>query len=89
MLKKEQRRAKLRVLDVNLSFCDFCSSCLRFILKLAVVSFLLEELNVVVLAIEPSLMCYVVGRTNGAPSMTALEAAFVVRSPVNGDLKRG
>jgi len=46
-------------------------------------------LNVVVLAVEPSLMCYVVGWTNGAPSMTALEAAFVVWSPVNGHLKGG
>lgn len=57
-------------------------------LELAVVSFHLEELHVVVLAVEPSLMSYVVGRADGAAPMAALEAAFMVRCPINCDLQR-
>lgn len=60
---------------------------LRFGLELAVVALLLEELIVMVLAVEPTLVCNVVGRANSAAPMTALEAGFVVRSSINLDLE--
>ncbi|KAJ0078164.1 hypothetical protein Patl1_37372 [Pistacia atlantica] len=56
------------------------------ILKLAVVSFLLEELNVVMLAIEFSLVCYVVRWADCAPSMAAFEAAPVICSSIYRNL---
>lgn len=59
-----------------------------FILELAVVSLLLDELGVVVLAVEPPLMSNVVGRTYRATSMAALEAALVVRCSVDRDLTK-
>ncbi|MQM03487.1 hypothetical protein Taro_036264 [Colocasia esculenta] len=51
----------------------------RATFKLTEVSFLLDELDVVVFAVELSLMCYVVGWADGATSMRALEAAPVMR----------
>lgn len=51
-------------------------------LKLAQVALFLDKLDVVVLAVESSLMRNVVRRADRTPSMAALETALVVRSPV-------
>jgi len=55
-------------------------------LKLAVVPFLLEELDVVVLAVELSFMCNIVWWAYGATSMGAFEAASMVWCPINRNL---
>lgn len=52
-------------------------------LKLAQVSLLLDELGVVVLAVEPALMCNVVRWADCTPSMCAFETHLVVRSSVH------
>lgn len=57
-------------------------------LKLAVVPFLLEELDVVVLAVELSFMCNIVWWAYGATSMGAFEAASMVWCPINRNLLR-
>lgn len=56
------------------------------ILKLAEVSLLFDQLNVVVLAVELPLVRNVVRRADGASSMAALEAALVIHSVVDSNL---
>ena len=51
-------------------------------LKLAQVALFLDKLDVVVLAVESSLMRNIVRRADRTPSMAALETALVVRSPI-------
>ena len=58
-------------------------------LELAQVALLLDELEVVVLAVEPSLVRNVVRWADRAPSMAALEAALMVRSSVYRHLSFG
>lgn len=68
----------------------FCGSCdvLRnrilgmVTLKLAQVALFLDKLDVVVLAVESSLVRNIVRRADRTPSMAALETALVVRSPI-------
>lgn len=55
-------------------------------LKLTVVAFLLEELDMVVLAVELSLMCNVVGWAYSTSSIGAFETALMVWSSINRDL---
>lgn len=55
-------------------------------LELAKVALLLDELGVMVPAVEPSLMGYIVRRAYCASSMSTLEAALVVRSSIHRDL---
>lgn len=55
-------------------------------LKLAQVSFLLDELGVVVLAVESALMRNVVRWADRTPSMCAFEAHLVVRSTIHRNL---
>lgn len=52
-------------------------------LELAQVAFLLDQLNMVVFAVEAALVCNVVRRANDAPSMAALETTLMVRCPVH------
>lgn len=59
-----------------------------FILELAVIPFLLEELDVVVFTVELSFMCNIVRWAYGATSMGAFEAAPVVWSPIHRDLQK-
>jgi hypothetical protein len=56
------------------------------ILELAEVALLLDQLDVVVLAVELPLVRDVVRRADGASSMAALEAALVVHGVVHGNL---
>ena len=65
---------------------DQYSCLLVVILKLAEVPLLLDQLDVVVLAVQLPLVRNVVRRADGAPSMAALEAALVVHSVINSDL---
>lgn len=58
----------------------------KIILKLAVVSFLPEELYVMMLAVEFPLMGNIIGRANSATSMAALEAAPMICSAVYRNL---
>lgn len=55
-------------------------------LELAQVSFFLDELGMVMFAVEPTLMCNVVRRADHTPSMGTFETAFVVRSPIHRNL---
>lgn len=55
-------------------------------LKLAQVAFLLDKLNMVVLAVKSALVCNVVGWTNGASSVAAFETALMVRRSIHRDL---
>lgn len=57
------------------------------ILKLAEVPLLFDQLNMVVLAIELPFMCDVIWGANGASSMTALEAAFVIHGVIDSNLQ--
>jgi hypothetical protein len=57
------------------------------ILELAEVPLLLDQLDVVVLAVELPLVRDIVGRADGASSMAALEAALVIHSVVDSNLK--
>ena len=58
-----------------------------FILKLAVVPFLLEKLDMVMLAVEFSLMCNVVGWANSTTSMGTLKTAPMVWGPIYCNLE--
>lgn len=60
---------------------------LVIILELAEVPLLLDQLDVVMLAVELPLVRDVVGRADGASSMAALEAALVIHSVVDSNLK--
>lgn len=60
---------------------------LSFGLELAVVAFLLEELDMVMFAVEFTFMCYIVWWANGTPSMGTLEADLVVYCPVHSNLQ--
>lgn len=55
-------------------------------LKLAQVSFFLDELGMVMFAVEPTFMCYVVRRADHTPSMGTFETAFMVRSSIHCNL---
>lgn len=55
-------------------------------LKLAQVSLFLDQLGVVVFAVEPPLMCDVVGWADRTPAMGAFETALVICSSIHGDL---
>lgn len=59
-----------------------------FILKLAVISFFLEELDVVVFAVKLAFMCNIIRWAYGATSMCAFEAAPVVWGPIDRNLWR-
>ena len=56
-------------------------------LKLTQVSFLLDELDMVVLAVKSPLMSDIVGRADRASAMAAFEATFVVWSSIYSDLQ--
>lgn len=56
-------------------------------IELAVVSFLFEQLDVVVLAVKFSLMGNVIGGTNGTAPMGALETAPVVCRAIHSNLR--
>lgn len=67
----------------NLSLRGSAVICfLAFALKLAEVSFLLDQLQVMVFAIELSFMCYVVRRADCATAMSAFEATLVVHCTI-------
>lgn len=57
-------------------------------LKLAQVSLFLDQLGVMVFAVEPPLVRDVVRRADRAPSMGALEAALVISSSIYSNLKK-
>ena len=57
-------------------------------LKLAQVSLFLDQLGVVVFAVEPPLMCDVVGWADRTPAVGAFETALVICSSIHGDLKK-
>lgn len=58
------------------------------LVELTEVAFLLEELIVVVPAIETVLMGYIVRWAYHTPTMAAPEASFMVRSSIDRHLKR-
>lgn len=76
------------LLGENLHSCNF-SSFIQFIagIELAVVSFLLEQLGVVVLAVKFSLMGNVIRGTNGTAPMGAFETSPVICSPIHSNLR--
>lgn len=69
---------------------DYCFCNLQglLILKLTVVSFLLEQLNVVMLAVEFPLVYYVARWANSATAIGAFEAAPVVCSSIHRNLAK-
>lgn len=61
---------------------------LRVTLKLAQVALFLDQLGVVVFAVEPSLVCNVVGWADRTTSMGALEAALMICRSIHSNLKK-
>jgi hypothetical protein len=55
--------------------------------ELAEVSLLLEELIMMVPAIQTMLMGYIVGGADDTASMSASETSFMIRCPINCHLK--
>ena len=62
------------------------TTCVLLTFQLAQVALLFDELDVVVLAVEPPLMSYVVRGANCATPVGALEATLVVRRPIHRHL---
>lgn len=81
-------RRELQLVCFSICRGAFARSFLLLILKLAVIPFLLEELDVVVFAVELSLMSNVVGRAYDTSTMSALEAASVISCSIHSDLHR-
>lgn len=73
-------------LYVSSNCCGFLMVNVTTTLELAQVSFLPDELGVVVLAVEASLVRNVVRWTDCAPSMCAFEAHLVVGSSIHRNL---
>lgn len=77
-------------LGSNFPAIGFLIRCilLMFSLKLAQVALFLDELSVVIFAVESALVCNVVGWADYTPSMGAFETALVIRSPIYSNLRK-
>jgi len=77
-----------RFLWLSSNFSVLCHILLQVAFELAEVALLLDQLNVVVLAVQSALMPNIVRRAYCAPSLAALEAAFMIGTPVHRHLQR-